>query len=139
MIRRPPRSPLFPYTTLSRSRNATIVSGGSGANRPVPVTPAAGQNGSAVITVTVSDGSLTASDPFTLTVNPPNTPPTISDIVDQTVNEDTPTAALAFTVNDAQTAPGSLTVSGSSGNTTPVPNGNIALGGSGANPTVTRT
>src|SRR5256714_13578849 len=73
------------------------------------------------------------------TVNPANTPPTISDIVDQTVNEDTPTAALAFTVNDAQTAPGSLTVSGSSGNTTLVPNANIVFGGSGANRTVTVT
>src|SRR2546422_11621100 len=84
MIRRPPRSTLFPYTTLFRS-------------------------------------------------------PTISDIVDQTVNEDTPTAALAFTVNDAQTAPGSLTVSGRSGNTTLVPNANIVCGGSGANRTVTVT
>jgi sulfatase modifying factor 1 len=46
---------------------------------------------------------------------------------------------LAFTVGDAQTAAGSLSVSGSSSNTTLVPNANIVFGGSGANRTVTVT
>src|SRR2546430_11329177 len=58
MIRRPPRSTLFPYTTLFRSSNRTVT-----------VTPATNQFGSATITVSVSDGSLTASDPMVLTVN----------------------------------------------------------------------
>ena len=48
--------------------DANIAFGGSGANRTVTVTPAAGQSGSATITVTVSDGYLTASDTFELTV-----------------------------------------------------------------------
>ncbi len=47
---------------------AAIVFGGSAASRTVTVTPAAGQHGLATITVTVSDGSLTASEPFVLTV-----------------------------------------------------------------------
>src|SRR2546430_6681242 len=44
MIRRPPRSPLFPYTTLFRSKPAsksatpTKAGGGKGGGRP-PVTP----------------------------------------------------------------------------------------------------
>jgi hypothetical protein len=46
-----------------------IVFGGSGANRSVTVTPAAGQTGSAIITLSVSDGVATASTTFTLTVN----------------------------------------------------------------------
>lgn len=50
---------------------AGIVFGGSGSNRTVSVTPAAGRSGAATITVTVSDGSLTASESFTLTVNGP--------------------------------------------------------------------
>ena len=50
--------------------NANIVFGGSGANRTLTVTPAANQTGSSTITVTVSDGSLTASSTFTLTVTP---------------------------------------------------------------------
>src|SRR5207244_3127210 len=47
-----------------------IIFGGSGANRTVTVTPALNQTGTATITVTVSDGSLTASKSFVLTVNP---------------------------------------------------------------------
>jgi len=49
------------------------------------------------------------------------------------------TGALAFTVGDAETAAASITVSGSSSNTTLVPNANIVFGGSGANRTVTVT
>jgi hypothetical protein len=45
-----------------------IVFGGSGANRTVTVTPVANQLGSSTITVTVSDGALTTSDTFVLTV-----------------------------------------------------------------------
>ncbi|MBA3689710.1 MAG: hypothetical protein H0W81_12935, partial [Chloroflexi bacterium] len=65
-----------------------------------------------------------------------NTAPTISDITDKSTNEDTSTGAIAFTVGDAETAAGSLTVSGSSSNTTLVPNANITFGGSGSSRTV---
>jgi formylglycine-generating enzyme required for sulfatase activity len=123
-------------TTLAP--NANIVFGGSGANRTVTVTPATGQSGTATITVTVSDGSLSSSDTFVLTVNA-NTAPTISDIAAQTITEGSSTGAIAFTVGDVQTAAGSLTLSGSSSNTTLVPNANIVFGGSGANRTVTVT
>ncbi len=71
--------------------------------------------------------------------NPANTPPTITALANQTVNEDNATAALAFTVGDAQTAAASLTVSGASSNTTLVPTASIAFGGSGASRTVTVT
>jgi len=119
--------------------NGNIVFGGSGSSRTVTVTPAPGQVGSATITVTVSDGSLSATDVFVLTVNGVNTPPTISNVPDQTISEDGTTGALSFTVGDGQTAPGSLAVSGGSSNPTLVPNGNIVFGGSGANRTVTIT
>jgi VCBS repeat-containing protein len=117
--------------------NGNIVFGGSGSNRTVTVTPAAGQTGSATITVSVSDGTNSASDSFVLAVNPVNTPPTITGIADQLINEDTSTTALGFTIGDAESAAGSLTVSGSSGNTALVPNGNMVFGGSGSNRTVT--
>ena len=52
-----------------------IVFGGSGTNRTVTITPAANQSGTATITLTVSDGSMTSSDAFVLTVNPVNDPP----------------------------------------------------------------
>jgi len=50
----------------------SIVFGGSASNRTVTVTPAAGQTGSATITVTVNDGPLNASDSFVLTVSSPS-------------------------------------------------------------------
>ena len=45
-----------------------VVLGGSGANRTVTLTPAANQTGTATVTVTVSDGSLSRSDTFIVTV-----------------------------------------------------------------------
>lgn len=71
--------------------------------------------------------------------NPPNTSPTISAIGNQTIPINDNTGALAFTVGDAETAAGSLGISGVSNNQTLVPNGNIVFGGSGANRTVTVT
>ena len=119
--------------------NGSISVGGTGASRTVTITPTANQSGTATITVTVSDGSLTASDTFVLTVNAVNDAPTISNIADQSTNEDTATSAITFTVGDVETAAGSLTVSTSSSNTTLVPSGNISLGGTGPNRTVTIT
>jgi len=53
--------------TLAPTNN--IVFGGSGANRTVTVSPANNQTGSATITVSVSDGTNSASDTFVFTVN----------------------------------------------------------------------
>ncbi len=116
--------------------NGNIFFGGSGANRTLLISPAAGQNGTTTITVTVSDGTLTAMDTFVLTVSPPNTPPTISDIGDQSTTPGTLVGPLSFTIGDGETAPGLLQVSATSSNTTLVPNGNIFFGGSGANRSV---
>ena len=116
--------------------NADIVFGGSGASRTVTLTPVADANGTTTITVTVSDGTDTTTDTFVLTVNAVNDLPTISDITDQSIVENTSTGALAFTIGDTETAPASLVVTGSSSDLTLVPNGNIVFGGSGASRTV---
>jgi hypothetical protein len=135
-------------TVTAVSSNATLVPssgitlGGAGGNRTVTVTPAAGQFGTAIITLTVTDaGGLTATDTFTVTVPPPppNTAPGISDVGNQTVAQGGSTGALAFAVSDVQTAAGSLTVTAVSSNTTLVPPSGITLGGAGGNRTVTVT
>lgn len=89
--------------------NANIVLGGSGASRTVTVTPAAGQSGAAVITLTVSDGTRTATDTFTLTVSPIDGPTFAA--------SDPPTAAFNA---GAQTVSGFATFTPSpGGGTTP--------------------
>ncbi len=118
---------------------ANVVLGGTGASRTVNITPAANLSGSSTITLTVSDGTVTASDTFLLTVNPVNDPPTISNVANRTINEDANTGAVAITIGDLETPTASLTMSGTSDNLTLVPNANIVFGGSGASRTVTVT
>jgi VCBS repeat-containing protein len=132
-------------TLTASSSNQSVVAdgaialGGSGASRTVTITPVSNASGTATITITVSDGSLTATDTFVLTVTGINDTPTISDVANQTINEDSSTSALAVTIGDQETAAGSLTLTGSSDNTTLIPNGNIVFGGSGSSRTVTIT
>ncbi len=139
------QTPAGNLTTTGSSSNPTLIpnSGvfvlGNSANRTVSIQPAPNQSGTATITITVSDGSLAASDTFIVTVNAVNDPPTISDVTNRTVNEDTSTGAIAFTVGDVETTAGNLTLSVTSSNLGLFPLSNIALGGSGANRTVTLT
>lgn len=117
----------------------SIVFGGSGASRTVTVTPAAGQTGTANITLRVSDGSLLAQTTFVLTVNAANTAPTITSIASQYTTPQTAVGPVAFTIGDAETAAASLTVTAASSNTALLPLAGIALGGSGASRTFTLT
>ena len=63
-------------TSLLPAGNISIT--GSGSTRTVRMTPATNKSGSTTVTLTVSDGSLSRSDNFVLTVNPVNDEPTIS-------------------------------------------------------------
>jgi hypothetical protein len=138
-----------PANTVSvavASSNTTVipVSGiaiaGEGATRTVTITPALNQNGGPVtITLTASDGTLTTPTTFNVTVTPVNDAPTISNIIDQTIVGNTSTGTLLFTIGDIETAAGSLVVTGTSSNTTLVPNVNIALAGTTASRTVNIT
>ena len=105
----------------------------------ISFTPVSNAGGTATITVTVNDGSATSNTvtrTFTTTVN---RLPTITTIANQTIGVDRATSPLAFTIADAETAASGLTVTGASSNTSLVPNNRIALGGTGANRTVTVT
>src|SRR5204862_1788361 len=69
----------------------------------------------------------------------PDTPPTISNIPDQTIFQNSSTGPIPFTVGDANVASANLQLSAASSNPGLAPNGNIVFGGSGANRTVTVT
>lgn len=68
-----------------------------------------------------------------------NQAPTISSIGDRFVPVDGSTGPIAFTVGDAETAAGSLTVTVTTSNSVLVPTSAITLGGSGANRTLSVT
>ncbi len=119
--------------------NAGIVLGGTGANRTVTISPATSQTGSAIISLKVSDGKLTDTETFTVTVNPVNDPPTITSVANQGIPANTSTATLPIAVGDSQTPVASLTLTGASSNTSLVPDANIVFGGSGVSRTVTVT
>lgn len=124
-------------TTLIPNANVVVApASGAPGNRTVTVTPSAdGHGGPVTITLQVSDGSLSASDTFTVTVSSVNDPPTISNITNKTVEPDTSTGAIAFTIGDPDGD--ALTVSASSSVTRVAPNANLSLGGSGGSRTLT--
>ena len=62
-----------------------------------------------------------------ITVTPVNDTPTITAIADQTVNEDTATDELSFSIGDVENQAADLAVTASSSNTTLVPNANLAI------------
>lgn len=66
-------------------------------------------------------------------VSPTNQPPTISQVANQTIKEDTATFDLPFTIGDPDTPLAELTVTAVSLNGAVIPNGNILLKGVGAN------
>jgi hypothetical protein len=114
--------------------NQNIVLGGSGETRTITLMPSSNQMGSVSVTLAVSDGSLVTTGSFVLTITAQSTAPRISDLTNLTTAMNG-NVGLAFTVSDAETAPGSLTVTAISQNTVLVPVSNIVFGGNGANRT----
>lgn len=106
--------------------NASLILGGSGGNRTITMTPAANKFGAATITLSVSDGTSTAVDVFTVTVTSVNDAPTISDMPDLTLAEDAPSTAVAFTMGDVDGNGDSLPVLAKSSNQKLVPNSSFS-------------
>jgi hypothetical protein len=109
---------------------SNIQFGGTGASRAMIILPRPDQSGVANITLKVKDASGNlGSTVFKLTVL--GSPPTISTPVPSSVNVDVgrTSPAVTVTVNDKETFPGFLIVTGKSSDTTVIPDSNIfALG-----------
>lgn len=113
--------------TLVPNNPAALTLGGSGGARTLIVTPAANQNGTATITVTVSDGSQTASEPFTLTVTAVNDAPTITRTPVSGTIANGLTAHTTVTISDIDTAGANLSLTAASSNTALLPLGGIGV------------
>lgn len=121
------------------SGSGALVASGYGDTRILTLTPPANTSGEARVTVTVEDpDESSASADFILKVNAANDPPTISDLTDQTVLEDSGAKVVSFTVADAETLASNLTVEAIYSDT----NGliaNLTLGGTGEERTLSFT
>jgi hypothetical protein len=83
------------------------------------------------VVVCSHDNTKLANTTFTgVSVSPP-TPPTLSSVADQVINENTSVGLLFVTLGDALVTGNNLALMASCSNTNLVPNANIALGGSG--------
>ncbi len=125
-------------TIASASSNTTlvplsgiVVSDGDGTNRTVTVTPATGEQGKTLVTLTVSDGTNTAASAFVVTVGGPS----ISAIPNQIAVVNAIIPPIAFTVTDAEGD--TLTPTVSSSNTNLLKSENITVNGTGSSRTVT--
>ena len=109
---------------------------GTGRIRSITVKPEKNQFGRATITIKVSDGLSSSTDSFTLWINEINDGPQISDIGYQSIDEDTPSPDIPFTVNDMETPADYLLVYANSSNKELIPNSNIIISGIGINRTI---
>ncbi|MCA9196079.1 MAG: tandem-95 repeat protein, partial [Planctomycetales bacterium] len=119
--------------------NSSIVIGGTGENRTLTISPAPNGTGSAVITLTATDGQATSERNFTVSFNPVSDAPVIADIADQTINEDTSSGDITVGLSDADTDVNALTLTATSSNQSVIANGDIVISGSGAKRTIVVT
>jgi hypothetical protein len=127
-------------SNLALVADAGIVAGGSDGNRALLITPLPDQYGLTTITVTVSDGSGgSAVRSFVLTVSAVNDLPTISEISDQAIDQNTSTPPIAFSVSDVETPAGQLNLALSSSNPSLVPTNGYAITGTNADRTLVIT
>ncbi|NBW80188.1 tandem-95 repeat protein, partial [bacterium] len=132
--------------TLVPNSPANLAIGGAASQScTITVTPAANQNGFATVTLSLNDGSgaanATTTKTFAVSVVQVNNAPTLSTIANQTINEDSSTSALAFTIGDIDNTVQCSQVTASSSNSTLIPNTpvNLAIAGTAPNCTITVT
>ncbi|KPA12837.1 Dystroglycan-type cadherin-like domain protein, partial [Candidatus Magnetomorum sp. HK-1] len=119
--------------------NTSIQISGTAANRSLVLTPTANEFGVITITVLATDGSLTTTITFELTINDVNDAPEISDISDQGIYEDMVSTAIAFNITDLETNAADLTLSAMVSDTTIVNSENIIFSGTGQSRNLTVT
>ena len=104
----------------------------SGAEPNLTYEPERDFAGTDSFTYTAYDGTQNSNvATVEITVNQVNDPPTISDVPDQTTEEELPTEVASFIVKDVENAGEDLAVTGASSDQQLVPDANIAILGAG--------
>lgn len=118
--------------------NANISFAGTVPNCTVSLNPAINQSGPVSISVTVSDGMLSSVQPFMLTINSVNDAPTITDVPNQAVNEDSNLSNIPIFISDIDNSlVCNAALSAASTNPGLLPIGNVIFGGTAPNCTMT--
>jgi type VI secretion system Hcp family effector len=137
-------TPLENLTLTAHSSNSQLVPPtglvieGSGAVRTLTITPAEDASGSAILTLTLSDGVLTASAAFQVGVLPVNDPPTLSGLAPQVAQAGVP-LEVPFSVADVDTPLTAVVALASSADPTLVPASGLVVTGAGADRLLTLT
>ncbi len=109
-----------------------LILAGSGNHRSLTLVPAPGRMGSAIVTITVSDGLLSTSESFWVDVLLPTPAPTISAPTQLTLGAYEDTGAVPFSVSDEWRDSNDLIVTAASSNPELLPDDRIMLGGQGS-------
>src|SRR5581483_634189 len=137
-------TPIFTVQTTASSSNTNLISNASlafngvGTNRSLAIRPGLHLSGTTTITVVASDSTPSSTtNSFVLTVTATNYPPVfVQTIANQSENENSPVTNCSFIISDIETAASSLTMAGTSTNTSLLPNANITFTGTGTNRTL---
>ncbi|MES2923138.1 MAG: hypothetical protein V4819_16395 [Verrucomicrobiota bacterium] len=134
----PPENLQVSFTT-SNPKLCSLALSGTGAIRTLEMTPKIGQTGTSLVALTVSDGVLSSTVNFVISIE--NTRPAISRISNQYIKMNSSTGSLPVTITDQETPPADLLFPSKiqSSDTALVPLSSISIGGSGADRTVTVT
>lgn len=109
-----------------------MLLGGTGPNRALTLVPSPNAFGSALVSVVASDGTLSSTQTFTLTVRPINDLPLVSLVAEQTGTAGTTIGPISFTVEDIETPADELMVSALTSDPNLLIPSNVRLAGAGS-------
>ncbi len=118
---------------VTQPRRGRAVNNGNGT---ITYSPDADYAGSDRFTYRISDGRSSASATVNVNVTPVDDAPVLSDVADQSTDEDKP-LTVRFTVNDVETAPDELIYAATAADPSLIANEGLILGGAGVNRTLT--
>ncbi len=121
----PPTADLVTIASISQI-------GATGATTQFLISPAADASGSIPLSFQVSDGELTNSTSFVLTVNPVNDAPQISATSALISTEENRSTSAFVQLSDVDTPLADLILNATSNNQSLLPNGNLTLGATAA-------
>lgn len=110
----------------------SIFLAGMGNDRSLAVVPAVGKTGSAIVTVTVSDGFFSVSESFPVEVIPPIPVPVIGLLANVTLGLNLSSGPIGFSVSDERVNANDLIVTATSSNPELLPDSRITLNGQGS-------